>query len=77
MKEKLEIKRFHNKSIAHSLDELWNQLFEDSYVTRENVITPSMDSNVYEVVECENLDGVYNVKLNENWRKKRRRQTYQ
>ncbi|KAG5044456.1 hypothetical protein JHK87_008371 [Glycine soja] len=55
--EKLEIKRFHNKSIAHSLDELWNQLFEDSYATRENVITPSMDPNVYEVVKCENLDG--------------------
>ncbi|KAG5056248.1 hypothetical protein JHK85_008758 [Glycine max] len=55
--EKLEIKRFHNKSIAHSLDELWNQLFEGSYATRENVIAPSMDPNIYEVVECENLDG--------------------
>lgn len=55
--EKSEVKIFHNKSIDHSLDELWSQPFKDNYVTGENIIAPIMDPNVDEVVECDNVDG--------------------
>lgn len=52
--EKLKAKKFCNKSIDPSVDELWNQLFEDSYATRENVVTPSMDSGFVQPMEpCE------------------------
>ncbi|KAG5007754.1 hypothetical protein AAZX31_09G183000 [Glycine max] len=44
------------------LNEWWgkkikNQLFKDSYATGENVIAPSMDPKVDEVLEYENING--------------------
>lgn len=45
IKEKPEAKKFRNKSIDPSLEELWNQLFEDSYADGTENVAPSMDPN--------------------------------
>ena len=63
--EKLEVKRFCNKSIDLLLDELWSQMFENTYATDENVVTLSMDPNVDdEVVDGEEGDKEINRKDN-------------
>ncbi|KAL5147261.1 hypothetical protein HKD37_06G016976 [Glycine soja] len=64
MFEKPKVKRFHNKSTDPSLDELWRQPFEDSYSIGENVVAPSMDSIVDEVVKFENVNGEKGDKRN-------------
>ncbi|XP_058747077.1 uncharacterized protein LOC131620071 [Vicia villosa] len=51
IKEKPEAKKFRNKSIDPSIEEYWNQLFDDSYASGEEVVAPSVNSDFVEPVE--------------------------
>ncbi|PNY16990.1 hypothetical protein L195_g013723 [Trifolium pratense] len=56
IKEKPEAKKFRNKAIDPSLEELWNQLFEDNYADGLENVAPSMDPNCVQPVEHVNLN---------------------
>ncbi|KAJ1440764.1 Myb/SANT-like domain [Sesbania bispinosa] len=42
VKENRDAKKFRNKSVDSTLEDLWNQIFEDNYATGANVVAPSM-----------------------------------
>ncbi|XP_058767542.1 L10-interacting MYB domain-containing protein-like [Vicia villosa] len=58
IKEKPEAKKFRNKSIDPSIEEYWNQLFDDSYASGEEVVAPSVNPDFVELVALKYLNKV-------------------
>ncbi|KAK2383299.1 hypothetical protein P8452_38479 [Trifolium repens] len=56
IKEKPEAKNFRNKSVDPSIEEYWNQLFDDNYACGDDVVAPSVDPNSVQPVEHVNVE---------------------